>query len=96
MTRQEFAAKIHWPFIIWLAGFVNVLAMIPQLISLIRTRSTEGLAIGMFVIYFIIQVAFALEGYFKRSRVLVVCMSLSALVTLTVLALVIYYRYFMI
>ena len=94
MTREEFATKIHWPFIIWTAGFVNVMAMIPQLINLIQTRSTEGLAIGMFVIYFIIQVAFALEGYFKRSKVLVICMSLSATVTMTVIGLVVYYRNF--
>ncbi len=94
MTREELAAKIHWPLIIWTAGFVNVLAMIPQLIHLVQTRSTEGLAIGMFVIYFIIQIAFALEGYFKRSRVLVVCMILSATVTMIVIGLVIYYRNF--
>ncbi|MCB9803141.1 hypothetical protein H6761_04015 [Candidatus Nomurabacteria bacterium] len=94
MTREEFAAKIRWSFIIWIAGLVNVMAMIPQLIRLIQTKQTEGLAIEMFAIYFLIQIAFAFEGYIKRSNVLVVCMTLSALVTTTVIMLIFYYRHF--
>ncbi len=93
MTREEFAKRIHWPIIIWTMGIVNVSAMLPQLIRLIQTQVTEGLAIQMFIIYAAVQAAFAAEGYFKRSAVLMICMTLSAIISVTVIALIIAYRY---
>lgn len=93
MTREEVAAKIHWPFIVWASGFANVIAMMPQPIQLLRTRSTDGVAVEMFMLFFVIQIVFALEGYFKRSKVLVVCMALSAILSAATIALVFYYRH---
>ena len=93
MTRDEFAKTIHWPIIIWTMGIINVGAMLPQLVRLIQTQVTEGLAIQMFVIYAGVQAAFAVEGYFKRSNVLLICMTLSAIISVTVIALIITYRY---
>ena len=92
MTRDEFADRIHWSFIIWTMGIINVGAMLPQLVRLIQTQVTEGLAIQMFVIYAAVQAAFAVEGYFKRSTVLMICMTLSAIISVTVIALIIAYR----
>ena len=92
MTRDEFAQQIHWPVIIWTMGIINVGAMLPQLVQLIRTQVTEGLAIQMFVIYAAVQAAFAVEGYFKRSTVLMICMTLSAIISVTVIGLIIAYR----
>lgn len=92
MTRDEFAERIHWPVIIWSMGIINVSAMLPQLVRLIQTQVTEGLAIQMFVIYAAVQAAFAAEGYFKRSTVLLICMTLSAIISVTVIALIIAYR----
>ncbi|MCY4360611.1 MAG: hypothetical protein OXE42_00290 [Gammaproteobacteria bacterium] len=91
MTRDEFAEQIHWPFIIWTMGIINVGAMLPQLVRLIQTQVTEGLAIQMFIIYAAVQAAFAVEGYFKRSTVLMICMTLSAIISVTVIALIIAY-----
>ena len=93
MTREEYANKIHWPYIIWSMGIINVCAMLPQLVKLVQTQVTEGLAIQMFVIYAAVQAAFAVEGYFKRSTVLLICMTLSAIISVTVIALIITYRY---
>lgn len=92
MTREELAVKIRWPIIIWAIGIVNVLAMLPQMRQLIQTKETEGLSVAMFAIYLVIQIAFAIEGYFKRSRVLLICMTLSAIVTTTIIILILYYR----
>ena len=92
MTRDEFAKTIHWPIIIWTMGIINVGAMLPQLVRLIQTQVTEGLAIQMFVIYAGVQAAFAMEGYFKRSNVLLICMTLSAIISVTVIALILGYR----
>ena len=94
MTREDVARKVHWPFIIWLAGLVNVGAMIPQLIKIIQTKNTDGLAIEMFAIYFLIQVAFSIEGYFTRNRMLMVRLGLSAIVSASIIVLVIYIRHF--
>ena len=93
MTREEFANSIHWPYIIWSMGIINVCAMLPQLVRLIQTQVTEGLAIQMFIIYAAVQAAFAVEGYFKRSTVLLICMTLSAIISVTVIALIITYKY---
>lgn len=94
MTREEVARKIHWESIIWTAGLVNVVAMLPQLVKLISTRNAEGLSLGMFAIFFFIQVAFSLEGFFKRNRMFTVCLGLSAVVTASIICLIIHLRYF--
>ncbi len=92
LTREQLAEKIRWPYIIWGFGILNVAAMLPQLLKLIQTRQTVGLAVEMFIIYGVIQIAFAFDGYFKRNNVLMVCMALSAAVTATIIGLVIYFR----
>ena len=46
----------------------------------------------MFIIYAAVQAAFAVEGFFKRSTVLMICMTLSAIISVTVIALIIAYR----
>lgn len=81
MTREQVARKIHWQVIIWLFGFVNVGAMIPQLWELITTRKTEGISLSMFFIYMAVQIAFSLDGYFKRNKTLLVCLGLSAVLS---------------
>lgn len=93
MTREELAKKIRWSFIIWFAGLINVGAMLPQLVKIIQTKNTEGLALEMFVIYLLVQVAFSLEGYFTRNKMLMVCLGLSALVSATIISLVFYLRH---
>jgi len=92
MTREEFAKKIHWPLIIWTAGLVNVTAMLPQLYQIIKTHNVQGLSIGMFLIFFSVQVCMAMEGYFKRNRMLLVCIGLSACISGTIIGLIIYYH----
>ena len=94
MTRDLIAKRIHWSFIIWLAGLINVTAMLPQLARIIRTRNIQGLSLAMFVLYFLVQVAFSIEGFFKKNRMLMVCMGLSAVVSGTIILLVAYLRQF--
>jgi uncharacterized protein with PQ loop repeat len=86
------AQKIRWPFIIWLAGLVNVVAMLPQLYKILKTHDVQGISLGMFSIYFGIQVAFSLEGYFKRNTMFFVCMTLSYIVTGSIIGSVLYFR----
>jgi uncharacterized protein with PQ loop repeat len=94
VTRDLIAKRIHWSFIIWLAGMVNVTAMLPQLVRIIRTRNIASLSLAMFVLYFLVQVAFSIEGFFKKNRMLMVCMGLSAVVSGLIIVLVTYLRHF--
>ena len=94
MTRDLVAKKMHWSFIIWLAGMLNVTAMLPQLFRIIRTHQADGLSLAMFALYFIVQVAFSIEGFFTKNRMLMVCMGLSAVVSGAIIVLVSYLRSF--
>jgi uncharacterized protein with PQ loop repeat len=94
ITREEFAQKIHWSFIIWLVGMVNAVAMIPQLLQIWSTKSTAGLALEMFITYCTIQIALTLEGFFNRNRMLMVCFGLSAIVSMVIIASVLYLRHY--
>lgn len=94
MTRDLIAKRIHWSFLIWLAGMVNVTAMLPQLARIIRTRNIAALSLTMFVLYFLVQVAFSIEGFLKNNRMLMVCMGLSAVVSGMIIVLVSYLRRF--
>lgn len=92
LTREMFAERINWSAIIWSFGILNVGAMLPQLVRLIQTRDTSGLSLETFVIYGVIQVAFAFDGFFKRNTVFTVCMGLSAVVSATIIGLILSYR----
>lgn len=92
MTRERFAELIHWPKIFWLVGIVNIGAMLPQLYQIIVTRNVEALSLGMFAIYFVVQIGFGLQGYFRRDRTLLICMALSALVSAAIIVLTLMFR----
>lgn len=93
MTREQFAEMIHWSWIIWTFGLINVGAMLPQLVKIARTKRVEGLSLSMFTIYFLIQVAFTLEGFFQRNTMFLVCMGLSATVSASIIGLVMFIRH---
>ena len=93
MKREDVAKRIHWQWIIWCAGLVNVGAMLPQLAAIWRAGNVEGLALEMFVLYLLIQIAFAIEGFFARNRMLTTCMGLSAVVSALIIGSVAYLRY---
>ena len=92
MTREKFAKKIHWDKVMWTAGLVNVVAMLPQLHQIVTTRNVAGLSLGMFVTYFLIQASFSLQGYFRRDKMLMVCLGLSAVVNATIISLMLYLK----
>jgi uncharacterized protein with PQ loop repeat len=81
VKREELARIIHWPFIIWLAGIINVGAMLPQLYKIWSTHSSKDVSEEMIWIYLVIQIAFSLQGYFRRDRMLMICLGLSAVVS---------------
>ena len=93
MTREEFAKKVRWPFIIWLAGIISIVAMLPQLVKIIATQQVNDFSLFTFVMVFLIQSAFSLEGFFSRNRVVMICSGGSAMVTLSIAVLIVIFGY---
>jgi uncharacterized protein with PQ loop repeat len=71
-----------------------VTAMLPELARIIRTRDIEGLSLAMFVLYFLVQVAFSIEGFFRKNKMPMVRVGLSAVVSGTIILLAAYLRDF--
>ncbi|MDD5749490.1 MAG: PQ-loop domain-containing transporter [Patescibacteria group bacterium] len=88
MKREEFATRFHWSKMVWLGGIMNVAAMLPQLISLIKTKETAGLSIAMFYIFLVVQIIFATQGYFTRSKAQLITMVLSAMESILIIILI--------
>lgn len=61
--------------------------MLPQLVKIAQARNVDGLSLEMIWIYFVIQISFSPQGFFRRDRMLMVCLGLSALVSAATLAL---------
>jgi hypothetical protein len=89
MTREQFAEKIRWPIIFAFIGFVNVIAMVPQLWQIITTREVGGISLTTYAIYWGIQVGFGVDGFFKRNNTMVA----SLMMTTSIITSVLYLRY---
>ena len=92
MTREEFARRFRWNSVMWVMGFVNVVALLPQPIAILRTHNVSGVSVLMLVLFFFIQVSVAIESYIKRSYGLMTSMIISAVLSATTISLVFYYR----
>lgn len=93
MTRDQFSQKIGWPKIIWILGLINVGTMLPQLVKIIKTQQTEGLALEFFALACFMQSAYGLQGFFTRDKMLMWTMALSALVTAAIIVSISYIRW---
>ena len=94
MTREEFAARIHWSWIIWFFGIINIVAVLPQFAQLWLTRKTEGLSLTMFTLIFLVQVAYSLQGFFRRDAMLMWTVGLAGILSLATIFSVLFMRYF--
>ena len=92
MTREMIAAQLYWPYVACAAGTINAGAMIPQIVKLLRTRQTEGVSVAMFWIYFIVQMTFAIDGYFHHDDILMWSLTAAAAVSASNLFLVHIFR----
>jgi uncharacterized protein with PQ loop repeat len=93
MTREVIAKKIRWSRIIWTFGLINVIAMMPQLWQIVVTRKTDDLNLGMIWIYFAVQVAFSLQGFFRRDKMLMWCLGLSAIISMIIILITLHLRH---
>lgn len=92
MNREQFAKRIRWSKIIWLVGLVNVVAMLPQLWQIVSTQQSRDVSLPMIVLYLLVQIFFSLQGFFTRDRMLMICLGLSAGVSLATIVAALIYR----
>ncbi len=92
MTREEFSKKFHWEKIIFLIGIVNALAVVPQLVQILKTHETKGLSIEMLFVFLFVQFGFTLHGYIMRDSALIYGIGLSALINIATIASALYFR----
>lgn len=92
MTREEVARRIGWSRIIWFAGIVNVVGILPQLWRILSTRQSQDVSLLMLGIFLFVQVAFSLEGFFTKNKMLMVCLALSAVVNVATIIATLVYR----
>lgn len=93
MSREEIAASMRWPTIVWIGGVINILAGVPQLLQIVNAGSAAGVSLPMFVMLLIIQIIYAMEGYFTRNSKVMVTVGLSGVVSLfVIIAILIYGR----
>ena len=90
MTREEFAKRIRWARIIWIAGIINPCIMLPQLYYLWSTGLTAGISLGTIGIIIFLQGAFSIHGFFIRDRVVMWSNGLACLMSI-ITAVSIYY-----
>lgn len=83
MKREKVATWIKWPSIIWFFGILNVVAMLPQLVSVWQTRNTEGLSLLMVLLILAVQVAYSFHGFFTRDKMLMWTVGIAAGVSIT-------------
>lgn len=92
MTREEFAKRFRWDTVVWLAGFANVVALLPQPFKILEVRDVSALSPTMFLIFLGVQVTFAVEGYIKKSYGMFFSMGVSAALSTWILYLIWYFR----
>jgi uncharacterized protein with PQ loop repeat len=92
MTREEYAQKIGWPKIMFWAGLLNPLALVPQLYSIASTGNVSGVSLPMLGLFLIIQISFTLNGFFQRDKAVMISMGASVPLTTSIIVLVLLYR----
>ncbi|MDP3726578.1 MAG: PQ-loop domain-containing transporter [bacterium] len=103
MSVEEFFTKIHeagvfekvyWENVIWFVGMVNPCFMIPQLVKIWKTRTTEGISLITFTILFLLQGAFSIHGIYLKDLPLFLSNGAAATMTFITSISVIYFRWF--
>ena len=82
-----------WPWVLGVAGLMNILAFLPQIYQIATTHVTAGVSIPMFWMFLFIQITFGVQGWLTGSRTQTISMLASALESVTVIGLITYLRW---
>jgi MtN3 and saliva related transmembrane protein len=85
-------AKIFVEFCFGLGMFVNAFLFIPQIISLFKTKNSDGFSFATFIGFNIVQVFCILHGYIHKDYLLMLGMLLSLIFCGTISFLIILYK----
>lgn len=75
-----------------IALFANAMLFIPQIIQLLKTKSSKGLSLTTFAGFNLIQLAAILHGYIKTDYLLIFGYILSLLTCGAITILIVYYK----
>lgn len=87
---MSFWELVGW--LAWSASFVNILAMALQLKTLVTTRETKGVSLGMMGIFAYVQSVFCLVGFHEKQWALFVGMLGSVFITTSIVVYVLRLR----
>ncbi len=92
MNREKLRDHPLWGTFMMLMGIVNVGAMLPQLITIVREENASGVSLLMYLLFFIIQAAFGVNAWAHRDRRFMICMLMAMTVTAAIIVSIICYR----
>ena len=72
MTREEFAEKVRWSWVIWIVGIINPGFMLPQLFKIWEQGNASSISLTSLGILLFIQTGFGLHGFLRRDTLLMV------------------------
>jgi uncharacterized protein with PQ loop repeat len=87
MIKEVFAQSAAWKYFAWVVCIVGVGSMLPQLLKIILTRKVDDLSPLAFGIVYVSQLVYCVDGYFRRNRMLMVCMGSGSQITLAIIIL---------
>lgn len=92
MTREKLARQIHWHSLVWGAGLLNPLMILPQLYQIWTTKEVAGISLAFLLILAFIQSTFSLHGFFTRDKMIMWSNGVTAFTTVLVILSVFYFR----
>ena len=74
------------------AGTLIVLSLVPQLVTIIRNKSSKDVSISMYTVLFIAQCLWASYGILKKDLQILITNVLSGILTLFIICFAMYFR----
>lgn len=70
MTREKVARQIHWYSLVWGAGLLNPLMILPQLYKIWTTREVASISLPFLFVLVFLQSTFSIHGFFTRDKMI--------------------------
>jgi uncharacterized protein with PQ loop repeat len=69
-TREEVALQIHWYSLVWGAGLLNPLMILPQLYKIWATGEVASISLSFLLVLVFLQSTFSLHGFFTQDKMI--------------------------
>lgn len=79
-------------YIVFIAGFCTTIAFLPQIVKIVKTKSTKDVSLLMYVIYCIGVIMWILYGYLVNSHSIITVNIITFILGVTVIWMKIIYK----